>query len=226
MKKNMQDMPEIDRPRERLVKYGPDKLASEELLAIILGSGTKGMNVLTLSRAILKRVAGLGGARVVSDDLKSIRGLGAVKQLQVVALFALSKRLQSQDGQEILSVKDVWNMCNDFYASAKEHFVAFYLDTQLRLIERKLISVGTLDANIVHPREVFEPALILHAASVVVAHNHPSGDTRPSSADIALTKKLANAARLLGISLDDHIIVSRKEYASMKQQGLFPVLHD
>ena len=216
----IKDLTKVDRPREKLEKYGPDKLTDAELLAIILGSGTKGMNVLALSRAILKRVAGLGGAQAVPDDLKSIRGLGVVKSLQVVALLALSKRLQAKDGQEILSTKDVWNMCNDFYGSAKEHFVVFYLDTQSRLIERKLISVGTLNANIVHPRDVFEPALTLHAASIVVAHNHPSGTTKPSNADIVLTKKLADAANLLGIDLEDHVIVSKKESTSMKQEGL------
>lgn len=216
----IKDLQKQDMPRERLEKYGPDKLKDEELLAIILGSGTKGMNVLSLSRAILKRVAGLGGAQATPDDLKSIRGLGKVKSLQIVALLALSKRLQAKDGQEVLSTKDVWNMCNDFYASAKEHFVVFYLDTQSRLIERKIISVGTLDANIVHPREVYEPALTLHAASVIVAHNHPSGDTKPSPTDIMLTKKLVDAAQLLGISFEDHVIVSKKGHSSMKQQGL------
>lgn len=216
----MKDLSKQDLPREKLAKYGSDKLTDAELLAIILGSGTKGMNVLALSRAILKRVTEVGRAQVTLDDLKSIRGLGAVKRLQVVALLTLSKRLQMQEEQEVLSTKDVWGMCNDFYGSAKEHFVAFYLDTQSRLIERKIISIGTLDANIVHPREVFEPALTLHAASVLVAHNHPSGDTRPSPADIALTKKIADAAQLLGISLEDHVIVSRKGHTSMKMQGL------
>ena len=216
----IKDLQKQDLPREKLTKYGPDKLTDAELLAIILGSGTKGMNVLSLSRAILKLVASLGGAQATQDELKSIRGLGEVKSLQIVALLALSKRLHARDGQEILSTKDVWNMCNDFYASAKEHFVVFYLDTQSRLIERKLISVGTLDANVVHPREVFEPALTLHAASVLVAHNHPSGDTKPSPMDILLTKKLADASQLLGISLEDHVIVSKKGSTSLKQKGL------
>lgn len=216
----MKDLSRQELPREKLAKYGPNKLANEELLAIILGSGIKGMNVLSLSRAILKRVAGLGGAQATSDDLKSIRGLGTIKRLQVIALLALSKRLQAKNEQEILSTKDVWNMCNDFYASTKEHFVVFYLDTQSRFIERKIISVGTLDANIVHPREVYEPALTLHAASVIVAHNHPSGDTKPSPTDIVLTKNLADVAQLLGISLEDHVIVSRKGHTSMKAQGL------
>jgi len=216
----IKDLQKQDMPREKLAKYGPDKLSDAELLAIILGSGTKGMNVLSLSRAILKRVAGLGGAQATQDNLKSIRGLGEVKSLQVVALLALSKRLQAKDGQEILSTKDVWNMCNDFYASTKEHFVVFYLDTQSRLIERKLISVGTLDANIVHPRDVFEPALALHAASIIVAHNHPSSTTKPSGADIRLTKKLIDAANLLGILFEDHVIVSKTESTSMKKEGL------
>lgn len=215
----IKDLAQLDRPREKLAKYGSDKLSNAELLAVVLGSGTKGMNVLSLARAILKHVAGQGGAPVTHQDLKSIRGLGEVKSLQVVALLALSRRLQEEDGHEILSTKDVWNMCNDFCSSSKEHFVAFYLDTQSRLIERKLISVGTLDANIVHPREVFEPALTLHAASVIVAHNHPSGETKPSPMDVMLTKRLGDAARLLGITLEDHVIVSKKGSTSMKQEG-------
>ncbi len=218
--KKIRDFTESERPREKLLQYGPNKLTDAELLAIILGSGTKGRNVLSLSRAILKRIAGLGGAQITLNDLKNIRGLGTVKQLQIVALLALSKRLQARDGQEIFSTKDIWNMCNDFYTSAKEHFVVFYLDTQSQLIERRLISVGILDRNIVHPREVFEPALTLHASVVIVAHNHPSGDTKPSPMDIVLTKKLTDAGELLGIFLEDHIIVSKKEHTSMKQKGL------
>lgn len=220
MSKKMKEVPRIDRPREKMEKYGPDKLTDTELLAVVLGFGTKGMNALSLSRATLKRVTRLGGAQATPDDFKSIRGLGAVKRLQIVALLALSKRLQTEGQRVILSTKDVWNMCNDFYDSEKEHFVAFYLNTQSQLIERKIISIGTLDANIVHPRDVFEPALMLHAASVIIVHNHPSGDTKPSHTDITLTRKLIEAARLLGITLEDHVIVSKKSSASMSQQGL------
>ena len=220
MMKNIKDLQNQILPREKLAKYGPGKLTDAELLAIILGSGTKGMNVLALSRAILKRIARMDDAPVTPDQLSSIRGLGKAKQSQVIALLELSKRLQTKNQQEILSTKDIWNMCNDFYASSKEHLVAFYLDTQSRLIQRKILSIGTLDANITHPRDVFEPALTLHAASVILAHNHPSGDTNPSNTDILLTKKLAAGAELLGLKLEDHIIVSKKNHTSMRQEAL------
>lgn len=214
------DLSRNDRPREKLQKYGSQKLTDEELLAVILGSGVKGMNVLSLSRAILKRVAQVGSSSLSVNDLSNIRGLGVVKRIQVVAVLELARRLQKKGQSEILSTKDIWNMCNDFYGSSKEHFVAFYLDTQSRMIERRIISVGTLDASIVHPRDVFEPALSLHAASVIVCHNHPSGDTTPSATDIQLTRRLLDAATLLGILLEDHVIVSKKGSSSLKNEGL------
>ncbi|MBI5470329.1 DNA repair protein RadC [Candidatus Kaiserbacteria bacterium] len=213
-------LPKIELPREKLTKYGTERLSDYELLAIILGSGIKGVNVLTLSKSILKRVAEVGSVSLIPGDLSNVRGLGKVKRLQVVAILELAKRLHKKGQSEILSTKDIWNMCNDFYSSSKEHFVAFYLDTQSRLIERRVISVGTLDASVVHPRDVFEPALTLHAASIIVCHNHPSGSTKPSSSDIVLTKMLTEAGVLLGITLEDHVIVSRKETTSMKSEGL------
>jgi len=212
----MKDIPRIERPRERLAKYGPEKLRDEELLALVLGAGTKGLNVLQLSRRILKRIHIVGREKITLDILLEERGLGKAKAAQILALLALGQRLGSEDQSEILSSEDIWRRCEDIRESKREHFLAFYLDTQGRVIERRVISIGTLKASLVHPREVFEPAVVLHAASIVVAHNHPSGDVNPSATDIALTKRLIESGKILGISIDDHIIVSKKTYTSLK----------
>ena len=125
-------------------------------------------------------------------------------------------RFGSERGAELLSVKDIWNLCADFRSSKKEHIVAFYLDTRQRLIERRIISVGTLDTSLLHPREVFEPALQLSAAGVVLAHNHPSGNIEPSDEDIAITRRVADAGDLLGIILVNHVVVSTGGYKVME----------
>lgn len=210
----MKDFPKVDMPREKLEKYGPEKIRDHELLAILFGSGIKGLNVLELSKRVLRKVEKVGIEKISFKDLVEERGLGKAKALQVIALLELGKRLTTKERLEILSPEDVWKLCTDFRESKKEHFVAFYLDTQGRVIERQIVSIGTLDASLVHPREVFEPAVSLHAASVIVAHNHPSGSLEPSSADVILTKRLIESGKILGISLQEHIIISGTGYQS------------
>lgn len=209
------ELKKTELPREKMEKYGAKRLSSFELIAIILGSGIKGCNVLELSRKIEKLIKQKSVNNVTLEDLQKIRGLGKTKATQVLAVISLIDRLGSERSAEMMSVKDVWNLCADFRSSKKEHTVAFYLDTQRRLIERRIISVGTLDASLLHPREVFEPALQLSAAGVVLAHNHPSGNLEPSDEDIAITKRVAEAGDLLGITLIDHIIVSDKDFRAM-----------
>lgn len=212
-------LPKIDLPREKLEKYGVNKLADFELFGILLGSGTKGVNVLQLSKKILKTIQKVGKNKITLADLLEIKGLGSAKASQVLAVIELTKRL-NQDNTEILSVEDVGKMCLDFRSSKKEHCVAFYLDTQNRLIERRIISIGILNASLVHPREVFEPAVSLHAGSVIIVHNHPSGSLEPSEADTRLTKQLQEAGKILGIPLADHIILSSKGLLSYAQEDL------
>jgi DNA repair protein RadC len=199
-------------PREKLEKYGARRLKNFELIAIVLGSGIKGCNVLELARKIEKLITQKSVNSVTLDDLLKVRGLGKAKAVQILAVISLVGRLENEKSTEMSSTRDVWNLCVDFRSSKKEHIVAFYLDTQRKLIERRIISVGTLDASLLHPREVFEPALQLSAAGVVLAHNHPSGNLEPSDEDIAITKRVADAGDLLGISLLDHIIVSGKDF--------------
>lgn len=216
----MKDFSKVDLPREKLEKYGPKKLSDSELLAILLGSGIEGKNVLTLSKEILTKIKKLGTANVDKKALEKIRGLGKTKTSQILAVIELGKRLNPENMIEILTAKDIWNCCADFRESKREHFVAFYLDTQNRLIERQIISIGTLNASLVHPREIFELALKNSAASVIFAHNHPSGEVGPSDEDEKITKRLVEAGKLLGIEVADHVIVAKTNYLSFQQKGL------
>ncbi len=216
----IKDLAIIDRPREKLEKYGPDKLTDPELLAVLLGSGIKGLNVVELAKRIVKMIERTGPVKVGLENLLKEKGLGKAKAMQVIAALEFGKRINSEQKAEILSPSDAWKLCGDIRNSKKEHFVAFYLDTRSKLIERQIISIGTLNASLVHPREVFEPAIVLRAASVIVAHNHPSGDTEPSDDDITSTKRLTEAGKILGIELLDHVIVTAAGFSSLKDKGL------
>ena len=217
----IKDIPKVDRPREKLEKYGPEKLTHSELLAILLRTGAKGINVVELANKILKKFSGDGLSKANFKELKNTFGLGSAKACEIVACFELGRRLlQNKKSILILSPEDVWNELKDIRDNKKEHFVVFFLDSRNQEIKREIISVGTLNANLVHPREVFEPAIRCNAAQIIVAHNHPSGDTDPSPEDESITKRLAEAGRILGIEILDHIVVSKDKYCSLKEQGI------
>jgi DNA repair protein RadC len=210
------DVVKSDRPREKLEKYGPGKLKDEELLAILLRTGTKEMGVMKLSQKILRDYKDEKILEVGIKDLQKIHGLGLAKACEIVACFELGKRkLKGKKTNVILSPKDVWERMSDIRASRKEHFAVFYLDSRSQEIEREIISVGTLNESLVHPREVFEGAIKNNAASIIVAHNHPSGDTEPSQDDVDITKKLVHAGKILDIRVVDHVIVTDKESRSI-----------
>ncbi len=212
----IKDLQKIDLPREKLAKYGPGKLKDYELLALLLGSGIKGLNVLELSKKILVTIKKIGIKKIALQDMLKIKGLGKAKASQVFAVLELGKRLNTERKMEILSASDVWNFCSDIRGMQREHFVVFYLDTQNCLIERQTISIGTLNSSLVHPREVFEPALLFHAANIIIAHNHPSGELEPSSEDIEVTKRLVQAGKIIGIDILDHIILAKNSYFSFR----------
>jgi DNA repair protein RadC len=216
----IKDLAKVDRPREKLEKYGTGKLSNPELLAVLLGSGIKGLNVVELAKRIVRLVERTGADKVCLETLLREKGLGKAKAMQVIAALEFGKRMGLEKKPEILTAEDVWKLSGDFRGSKKEHFAVFYLDTQSKLIERQIISIGTLNASLVHPREVFEPAVALHAASVIVAHNHPSGAPDPSADDIAITKRLIAAGKILGIELIDHVIVTADSFLSFKDRGL------
>ncbi len=205
----IKDIPKVDRPREKMEKYGPDRLSDIELLAILLRVGTKESNVLKLSQKILEKFGNDKFVDVSINDLKIIHGIGVVKACEILACFELGRRmLKGKKTSILLSAKDVWERMEDIRGSKKEHFVVFYLDSRNQEIKRDIISIGTLNESLVHPREVFENAIKNNAASIIIAHNHPSGDLEPSQSDIEITKKLIQAGKILDIKIINHIIVS------------------
>jgi DNA repair protein RadC len=215
------DLPKIDRPREKLAKYGVEKLNDTEIMAILVCTGIQGLNVIELSKQILKKIAEIGINKIAIKDLLEIKGLGQTKAGQIIASLELGRRLlQNKKSELLLSPKSVWIEMKDLRESKKEHFVVFYLDTQNQIIQREVISIGTLNASLVHPREVFEPAIKHSAVQIILAHNHPSDSTEPSAEDIAVSNRLIAAGELLGIEILDHVIVTKSGYLSLKEGGL------
>lgn len=217
----IKDLPKVDRPREKLLKYGPNKLTTTELLAIILRTGIKGKNVIELSNQILKLFGTENLKQITIQDLRRIKGLGNVKAVEIIACIELGKRLlRDKKPLNATSPQMVFDSLKDIRSLKKEHFISIYLDTRNQEITREIISIGTLNATLVHPREIFEPAVRNLAASIILVHNHPSGDLTPSHEDLVITKKLVDSGNLLDIHVLDHIIVSSKEYISLKEKGL------
>lgn len=217
----IKDLPKIDRPREKLEKYGAERLSNSELLAILLRTGSEGINVVELASKILRKFSGTGLAKASVRELKNTFGLGSAKACEIVACFELGRRLlQNKQSSLILSPKDVWAELKDIRDNKKEHFVIFFLDARNQEIKREIVSVGSLNANLVHPREVFEPAVRHLAAQVIIAHNHPAGDAEPSEHDIEITRRLRDAGEVVGIELVDHIIVTKGGYTSFKEKQL------
>ena len=212
------DMPRVDRPREKLIHYGPEKLSNAELLAILIRTGTKGTSALDLDKKVLKKHGEKNIAIAAHKDLREFPGLGTTKACEIVACFELGRRLlNGKKSALLLSPKDVFDELKDIRTSKKEHFVVFYLDTRNQEIKREVISIGSLNANLVHPREVFEPAIKHLAAQIIIAHNHPSGSLEPSTHDLKMTKRLTAAGKILGIEIIEQIIVSAKDYLSFKE---------
>ena len=221
VKKTIKELPKIERPREKLMQYGPEKLSNSELLAILLRSGKKGENVVELANKILKRFRKDELPNLTFNDLKDYSGLGPAKACEIVACFELGKRLLKDKKAEIyLKPKEIWEELKDLRDLKKEHFVIFYLDSRNQEIKREIISVGSLNANLAHPREVFEPAVRHLAAQVILAHNHPSGDPEPSEDDLEITKQLTESGKILGIKVIDHIIITKTGFISFKEKNL------
>lgn len=215
----IKDTARVDRPREKLFTKGAGHLKNSELLAILLRTGTKEKSAVELARYILSRFKKNSIAEADVEELSQISGLGKAKATEIVAAFELGRRfLKDKKAKIYLTPRDVWSELKDIRDNKKEHFVIFFLDTRSQEIKREVISVGTLDASLVHPREVFEPAIRHSAAQVMVAHNHPSGDLNPSSEDIEITERLKKAGEILGIELIDHIVVTQNNFKSLSSE--------
>lgn len=217
----IKDIAKVDRPREKLIRYGPDKLSNPELLGIILGKGTKGNNAVNMAKNLLNKFSEDKLANIQFNDLKNIKGIGETKACQIIATIELGKRIfKGKKSRLIFSPREVWEQMNNIRGSKKEHCYIFYLDIRNQIIRKELISIGTLNASLIHPREVFEPAVRLTAAQIIISHNHPSGDASPSDEDIILTRRLVEAGKILGIDLIDHVVVTDKSFSSLKEKGL------
>ena len=219
----IKDLPKSDRPREKLVAKGAENLKDSELLAILLRTGKAGKNVIEIASQILTKHSKKRLLQMTYQDLVKISGIDSAKATTLLAAFELSKRtLEVNDTNlpTINNVKDAVAQLADLRDLKKEHLVALYINARNKLIHRDLVSVGTLNANLVHPREVFEPAIARASAQVIVAHNHPSGDPEPSEDDLVITKKLVDSGKLLDIELIDHIIITKTGYLSFKDKKL------
>ena len=223
----VRDLPIGERPRERLLRLGSEALSAQEILALILGRGIKGESVMVTSQKLLSRFGNLKAiANSSIEELTQTRGIGPAKAAQIKAALELSKRMEVDVNEKpkplLKSPEDVATVVKSrLKGKKKEHFLVLCLDTRNRLINDKLVSMGSLDTSIVHPREVFKEAVSSSAASVIFVHNHPSGDPEPSKEDVELTKRLAKAGEIIGIDVLDHIIVCNESYLSLKAKNLF-----
>ena len=218
--KRMRDIEMIDRPRERIATDGPAVLDNRELVAAIIGRGIPGRDVNIIATDITA-LLDEKRAEVTYDDLIGIKGIGDSKASQMLAVFELARRYTHTPGLSISRPEDILLMSADLLHKQQEYFIAFTLNGAGEIIRRHTITKGTLTHSPVHPREVFAPALTDHAASVIFVHNHPSGNTEPSDADITITRTLAEAGEILGIRVLDHVIVAKTGHTSLKERGLF-----
>ena len=225
MKKSfsIREMPKVERPREKLIEKGPENLKDEELLAILLRTGTKEKNVLNLARQILRKFSKKKFLKLKYQDLIKIKGVNSAKATTILAAIELTKRILGV-GEETLpkieSVKDVVAQFSYLREKQREHLAALYLNARNEVIFKKHLFVGTLDSNICHPREIFKYALEKNAASVILVHNHPSGDPEPSQADLEITKRIVEAGKIMGIDVLDHVIITKNKVLSFKEKKL------
>jgi len=211
----IKDLSKSERPREKLIFKGPENLKDEELLAILLGTGIKGKNVIEIAKQILRKHSKKRLLKLDYKELSEIKGVGSAKACTILAAQELVKRaLDVEDNNlpTINNAKDAVAQLQKLRNAKKEHFVVLYLNARNQLIHEETISIGTLNANLVHPREVFYPAIEHLAASIIVAHNHPSGDVEASEEDLDLTRRIKRAGDIIGIEVIQHIIISNNNY--------------
>lgn len=222
---NLHNIPQQERPRERLVRHGVDALSLTELLAILLVTGTRGKSVLELSHEIIAKFGTVQKLLEASvSELCEVKGVGKAKAIQLKAAFGITLKIsESKPPAKIgMSTEDAYALVkHDLSHQSQEILVVILKDIKGRLITHETISVGTLSEVLVHPREVFYPAVRHKASSFILAHNHPSGDPTPSAADLELTRHLIKSSRIMGIGLEDHLIIGSDRFVSLKDAGYF-----
>ncbi|AIF66931.1 RadC family protein [Terribacillus saccharophilus] len=220
----IKSVPKEDRPRERLLELGPAHLSNAELFAILLGSGTRDESVTLLAQRLLMHFEGLQLLRDATiEELTAIKGIGTAKGVLILAAIELGQRLYRYKPAErytIRSPKDGADyVMEEMRNLSQEHFVVLFLNTKNHIIHRQTIFIGSLNASIVHPREIFREAVRRSAASIICAHNHPSGDPSPSQEDIHVTKRLLECGKMIGIELLDHLVIGDRKFISLKEKG-------
>lgn len=220
------DVHEADRPRERLLRQGAKSLSNQELIAILLGTGTKQESVLTVANRVLQNFEKLHNLKFATlEEMTEIKGIGEAKAVLLLAAIELGRRLASKEDEQrytIRSPEDAANfLMQDMTSLQQEHFVCLFLNVKNQILHKKTIFVGSLNASIVHPREIFREAVKRSAASIICAHNHPSGVPTPSPEDIDVTTRLYEAGKIVGVDLLDHVIIGDHQFISMKEKGYF-----
>lgn len=219
----IKDIPKLERPREKLIKKGPKALKKEELLAIILRTGLKGRNAIEIANDILIKYGNKKLLLATYQELRNIKGVGSTKAVEILAALEFGSRLFKEKPEQEIYIhtpEDTIKIVNNIRNNKKENFVALYLDARNKLIHQETVSIGSLNSSIVHPREVFEPAIQNLAAQIILVHNHPSGSPEPSTEDLAITKRLVESGKILGIEITDHIIVAKNGFISFKEKGI------
>ena len=221
----IKDIPKNERPRERLIFMGVETLNNEELLSILLKTGSKNLSAKDLANQLLKEVGSINKLKGINyQTLRRIKGIGDAKACSILTAVELGKRIK-QDNLSlnnicITSANIVFDYFNNlFYNKKQEHFYCIYLDNRKKVIDVKQLFIGTLNQSLVHPREVFKEAVLLSASSIICIHNHPSGNITPSKDDIELTNRLINVGIFMGIKIIDHIIIGNNEYYSFLENG-------
>ena len=218
----IREMNQTERPRERLISFGAHALSNEELLAILLSTGTKDHSVLALAHEVLTRIENLSDMkRLTVQEFMHIRGIKTAKATTLIAAIELGRRLAKPTTEikpKITSAYDVYYMLSpDLQHLDQEHFIVLYLNVKSELIKEETIYIGTLNQMIIHPRDIFKKAIQYAAAAMLFVHNHPSGNSEPSKADINTTNQLIRAAEIMGIDVIDHLIIGKQEFYSIKQ---------
>jgi DNA repair protein RadC len=217
--KTIKNLPEHSRPREKLREKGVAALTDEELVAAILGMGIAGIDVRTMARQVVGLIREYREGLTL-DHLLSVPGIGLAKSGQILSAFELARRYLLKETVKIENAEDVLPLLADIVGKSQEHFVCITLNGANEVIEKRVVTIGLLDRSLVHPRDVFADVIVDRAAAVIFAHNHPSGDLQPSDADLKTQGQLVHAAKILGIRVLDHIIVSKKGHFSFQEAGL------
>lgn len=219
MPKTIKQLPEHSRPREKLRERGSAALTDEELVAAIIGMGSAGADVRTMSRNVVALIQNYQEALTL-EKLMSVPGMGLAKSGQILSAFELARRYLLSESTKIECAEDVLPLLSDIRNKPQEHFVSITLNGANEVIQKRIVTVGLLDKSLVHPRDVFADVITDRAAAVIFAHNHPSGDLQPSAEDLKSQTRLVEAATILGIRVLDHLIVGRRGYFSFEESGL------